>query len=436
MNNRLNNIFSETDCLSSEILIAYAEGRLEADEKYLVEKHLLDCQLCADALEGISSLKDKSKLKPALAEISKKIDDYNKGRKTRVIHFDFRMRMAAAAVLLVFVGVTFLFRYYLVKQDREMVAQRTVKESKLEQKEIDKIANNQNEQPNTSLQPGLKDEKDAEKFKTANDFKDGQDELSGAKENIAFLPKGTIISGEGTGEAQQTVGGYYRSSFDGTFAWSDSEKDTLSDISKDEDITLAFDKSENRLEETDQKNEVTVVSETKATTITTSNANTNNTTGSNNNKTNAPEKSNKKDVYKEKNYETPVVAGNSGVVADELMDQRYANGLQLYQGADYSGCLNQMQSYIIDTPDDLSAYYYCGVSQYFLAQYDSAITSLSKVLKDKKNSFYETAQWYLSLSYIGKNDTSEAEKTLKDIVKAKGSFKTQAEEKLLEIENK
>lgn len=432
MNNRLNNIFSETDCLSSEIFIAYAEGRLEADEKYLVEKHLLDCQLCSDAFEGISSLKDKSKLKPALEEISKKIDGYSKGRKTRVIYFDFRMRMAAAAVLLVFVGVTFLFRYYLVKQDKEMVAQRTVKESKLEQKEKDKILNTKKNQPVNHLESGEKLDKTSGDFKTVDAEKNAQEQLKENNKNITFLPKGTIVAAEETNEAQQTVAGYYRSTFNGNFSWSDSEKDTISDISKDGDVTLALDKSETRLEEADQKNEVTVVSETKANTTVTNTTAT--STGSNNNKTNAPEKSSQKDVYKEKNYETPVVAGNNSVIADELMDQRYTDGLQLYQSADYSGCLTQMQSYIIDTPDDLSAYYYCGVSQYFLAQYDSAITSLSMVLKDKKSSFYETAQWYLSLSYIGKNDTSEAEKTLKDIVKAKGSFKTQAEEKLLEIE--
>jgi hypothetical protein len=432
MSNSLNNIFSETDCLSSEILIAYAEDRIEADEKYLVEKHLLDCTLCSDALEGISSLKDKSKLKPILVEISKKIDGYSKGRKTKVIYFNFRRSMAAAAVLVVLVGVTFIFRFYLLKQDKDMVAERTVKESKLEQKEKDKIANEQNNQPDASFKSGTKDEKVTEETKKSDIVENAEEQMKGADDNITYLPKGTIVSNEGTGEAEQNISGYFRSNYDGNFALSDSEKDSVSVVSKDQDVTLALDKSENRLEEADQKNEVTVVSETKTNAPNAIITNTTTATGSNNNKSTVLEKSDKKDTYKEKNYEAPVVGGNTGV-ADEIMDQRYADGLQLYQGADYSGCLTQMQSYITDAPDDLSAYYYCGVSQYFLAQYDSAITSLSKVLKDKKSSFYETAQWYLALSYIWKSDTSEAEKTLKAIVKAKGSFKTQAEEKLNEI---
>lgn len=426
MNNRLNNIFSETDCLSPEILIAYAENRLEADEKYLVEKHLLDCQLCSDALEGISSMKDKSKLKPVLSEISKKIDSYSKERKTRVIYFDFKRSMAAAAVLIALVGVTFLFRYYLLKQDKDMVAQRTVKESRLEQKEKDKIPANPNSQPDQSPESDLREEKAQEGTSTIDVGKNEQEQM-GANENIPFLPKGTVVSGEKTTDEQQTFAGYYRGLESEITTGDVTEKDSddNSKLTKDKEQTIAMDKSENLKEETEAQNNTTVVAETKSTTVTTSDY-----------KNNAPEKNLKKDNNKQNNYETPVVAGNTGVVSDELNDARYSDGIQLYQNADYTGCVNKMQSYINNAPDDVSAYYYCGVSQYFLAQYDSAITSLSKVLKDKKSSFYETAQWYLSLSYIGKDDTSEAEKTLKDIVKAKGSFKTQAEEKLLEIEKK
>lgn len=433
MSKRLNNIFSATDCLSAEILIAYAENRLEADEKYLVEKHLLDCQFCTDALEGISSLKDKSKLKPALSELSKKIDSYSKERKTRVIYFDFRRSMAAAAVLVFLVGVTFIFRYYLLKQDKEMVAQRTVKESRLEQKEKNKISESPSGQPDQSIQNGLNEEK-ANENKVTADITKNEREQSGASEgeneNIPFLPKGTVLSGEKTEDDQQTFGGYYRSlNFEAATGSTAEKNDADNNLKNQNDVTLAKDKSEvqdQEKEETIAQNNTTVATETKSTTTATSDY-----------KNNTPEKSVKKESNKQKNYEAPVVAGNTGVVvSDELTDKRYTDGVQFYQNTDYSGCVTQMQSYLGDAPDDANANYYCGVSQYFLAQYDSAITLLSEVVKNKKNSFYETAQWYLSLSYIGKDDTKEAEKILKDIVKAKGSFKTQAEEELLELEKK
>ena len=54
-------------------------------------------------------------------------------------------------------------------------------------------------------------------------------------------------------------------------------------------------------------------------------------------------------------------------------------------------------------------------------------------MKNKDGAFYETAQWYLALSYIGNKENKKAEKILNEIVAANGSFKTQAENKLNEI---
>lgn len=425
MSIRLNNIFSETDCLSSEILIAYSENKLAADEKYLVEKHLLDCELCADAVEGISSLKDKSKLKPAIEEISKKIDNYAQAKRTKVIHFDFRMRMAVAAVLVVIVGITFLFRDILLKQNKDMVAQRTVKESKLENKDQEAFVNSEeNINSMTEAPAGMDDGskmKDANSEKTAN--MKGLAESD--KENIPYLPKQN--SGSATDQnIQQTFTGYFNSTtIDATTTWDDSEGYNEILLSKDLDLKVAEDKKEIVAEESQIQSDMAVVTESKTS-----------TTKSSDNKIRNSQKNLKKDSYKQDVSEAPVLAGSGVAVADELTDNRFEDGVALYQNSDYSACVNQMELYLEDVPNDNNANYYCGASKYFLGQYDSAITYLSKVLNDKNNNFYETAQWYLSLSYIGLNNSTEASKTLKDIVKSKGSFKSQAEEKLLEIENK
>jgi TolA-binding protein len=437
MNNRLNNIFSETDCLSAEILIAYAGDRLKADEKYLVEKHLLDCALCADALEGISSLKDKSKLKPALDDISKRIDSYSQGRKPKIIYFNFKMRMAVAAVLIAMVGITFLFRDILIKQDKEMVAQRTVKESKIDKSDV----------------------KTGEKTKEKS-----LEEINGAETYKTDMPKQVFesdkglaeIDGEGTvlekvpytagkneqqeiviADEQKTFASFYRSGEDANtntlpVATTSTTATGGTVVTKD----VEMDQDESKME--DLAGDKTVVNEESETLSETDFLSQTETTTSSDNKNNAPEKNTKKDELKKEKSVTMAVAvsGNSqGYNTNQVFDQRYTDGVQLYQSADYSGCISQLVPYVNDIPD-ISAYYYLGVSQYFLAQYDSAVINLTNVTKDKNNSFYETAQWYLSLSYLGLNDKTEATKTLKDIVKAKGSFKVQAEDKLLEIEEK
>jgi tetratricopeptide (TPR) repeat protein len=114
-------------------------------------------------------------------------------------------------------------------------------------------------------------------------------------------------------------------------------------------------------------------------------------------------------------------------------DQRYDDGVRKYSNADYSGSRDLLESYISENPGDYNALYYCGASYYFLGQYDKAIKYFEKVMKNKDGSFYETAQWYLALSYIAQKENKKAEKILNEILKLNGSFKDQAKERLLEI---
>lgn len=52
-NERLLKIFAGVRCLNKDQLPRYLEGRLTHIEKHLVEQHLVDCDLCFDALQAI-----------------------------------------------------------------------------------------------------------------------------------------------------------------------------------------------------------------------------------------------------------------------------------------------------------------------------------------------------------------------------------------------
>ena len=45
-------IFEESRCLSREVLKEYLEDTLTPEKRQAAEKHLIDCELCSDALEG------------------------------------------------------------------------------------------------------------------------------------------------------------------------------------------------------------------------------------------------------------------------------------------------------------------------------------------------------------------------------------------------
>ena len=53
-------IFSRVRCFNRDQLPRYADGRLTHVEKHLLEQHLVNCELCSDAIQIIQKPKFKS----------------------------------------------------------------------------------------------------------------------------------------------------------------------------------------------------------------------------------------------------------------------------------------------------------------------------------------------------------------------------------------
>ena len=52
MENKWDNILKTRECLSPDELKSYQSGILSHDKKLDIERHLIDCDFCSDALEG------------------------------------------------------------------------------------------------------------------------------------------------------------------------------------------------------------------------------------------------------------------------------------------------------------------------------------------------------------------------------------------------
>jgi hypothetical protein len=49
-------LFNETGCINSDVLLKYRDHQLTEVEKHAVEEHLVDCELCSDALDGLAKV--------------------------------------------------------------------------------------------------------------------------------------------------------------------------------------------------------------------------------------------------------------------------------------------------------------------------------------------------------------------------------------------
>lgn len=108
MNNNLKHtIHSQSDCLSEQQLFDYIDDKLSQKERHVIEKHLLDCELCADALEGLEITKDRTRISQIKGVINERIAATSK-KEAIVVSFNYKMVFSiAAAIALLVVGVFF-----------------------------------------------------------------------------------------------------------------------------------------------------------------------------------------------------------------------------------------------------------------------------------------------------------------------------------------
>ena len=99
-------IFSNTTCISKESMLKYINKQLSKKELYVIEKHMLDCELCSDAYAGMSFAQNSS----MLFALDNSIDKRAGIRKAKTPFF--RNFMVAASVLVLFLGAYFTVDYF------------------------------------------------------------------------------------------------------------------------------------------------------------------------------------------------------------------------------------------------------------------------------------------------------------------------------------
>lgn len=111
-------IFSPTDCLSEKMMFDYIDNKLTPKERHLMEKHLLDCEFCSDAMEGLELLKNRNRIKIVNQQIDEKVLP-STSNETKVVRFNYRLITSIAAGLLLLVGGVFFFNNFVNKSMKE-----------------------------------------------------------------------------------------------------------------------------------------------------------------------------------------------------------------------------------------------------------------------------------------------------------------------------
>ncbi len=124
MNDSLKHIiFTETDCISEQTMFDYIDKKLSAKENHSVEKHLLHCELCSDAMEGLELVKNRSLISAVNQNIRERIAAPVIKKETKTILFYYKLAASIAAAIVLLLGGVFFFDQINKKNDMVSVAE-------------------------------------------------------------------------------------------------------------------------------------------------------------------------------------------------------------------------------------------------------------------------------------------------------------------------
>lgn len=114
-------LFTASRCLTNDAMLAFMAHRLSKNDQDAVLTHLEHCELCKDAMEGLSNIQPQNihatvtSLQKTLRQKAQEHHKAHKQKESRQLKRNFPWMSVAASIML-FLGVFYYFKFYLIKQ--------------------------------------------------------------------------------------------------------------------------------------------------------------------------------------------------------------------------------------------------------------------------------------------------------------------------------
>ncbi len=395
------NIFHSSNCLSQDELIRYHQNKMSDAEKHLIEQHLTDCELCSEALEGVALLADVTPIQIIRAQVTNK---YGADKKEIRIFSNPKLWYAAASVIVIFVFGSLYFN--AVKNDKQVTESAAYKMP--EQNSDMALKKNLPQQPNvqhaavadTVVQlVSSTSRKVAEKnYEAAKKYEEKRSDAGISSDNFLHsnqMPHGAVIYKD---ENQKAESDNKEIELDaiiasGTNAEPPAEsKPVLANF-------ISNHKFYNYQPVVERKKEIELDSKNKR----------------------APEK-------------VTAVAATAEASSDKnTIELGYmtilTDALALYDSKQYKQAINKFDELLKINPDDVNAFYYSALCYKEQNKLNKALDCLNK-LNGTNTFFQQDAQWQRALIFIEQNQIEKANELLQKIISTKGTYTSQAKDKL------
>ncbi|MBK9401959.1 MAG: hypothetical protein IPN36_14260 [Bacteroidetes bacterium] len=386
MNNQDSDINKYGSCLTREEMVQYLNGNLSDSEQHRIEIHLLDCELCEDAMTGLEGMADKSQITAIDDQLHTEIDVLLHGEKEEKVKVLFPWRMAAAFALLL-VSTAVLFLILPKKDEMELFTQ----EFKPYPAPIDSVVL---QTPGTVLsekeislnQEPLPSNKLTKKvpIKDAQQSTTEEDDRTTPAEDIADNSLSVVA-------AQEEKMALSDREDDKTKSESLNKADSIASVRQPASAANEFSNvpDQNAGATAVMKEQVEITSAKKSRTHT------------------APASSAPQRAEDESGYRAGIVA---------YQQQNYQEAIK------YLGQSNHPE-----------AIFYLGLSYLSIDNPHSAITHLEKYLQSGDKKYEEAAWWYCGLSFMKTKNQRASKKALEKVILFHGEFEQQATDLLRKL---
>ncbi len=411
-----NRIFGPSGCISKEGMFLYLNDELNTKERNLLERHLADCLLCSEALEGYEKPGGKEKflneypkvdqeLKSAFSIHTESKNNKNGRKRTLITTISI-----AASLLIIITG------YYLIniqtKTSRQDLSYQSLPAA---------------DETKTENQAALPEEKNTDAGTPA-----GMDKEEGKTKDIISQNERTktFESSGGNGYVQKKA------------EISSSKQTTVHDISE------YFDLDKNNDDEAEKEIYNGIVDQTIAIggeqggpgisdsikmTGTKTVAIAENEQFALEETVSAKTKSGKDISRSKKENKNDFRSSEKAPESGAMTNGKNLRGISFYNDAKYKDAIAEFENVVKSDKNNFEAYYYLAMSYYNDGQKDAAMIDLDKVLSIKDNSFYDLALWQKAVIMTEKGQTGAARDLFNEIVKRGGALKNNAIQKVNEL---
>ncbi len=419
-------IFLETGCIKRDLLLNYRDDKLSADQKHEVEEHLIDCPLCADALEGLALVSGTA----ALDDIHSKVGAIT---EKPAGSGSFSYWAIAASVTAVMLLSVFTYMQYKDANEPELaVAEKSKPEEVAAEPSLPAIASDQ-AVPDTKV--AVNNQLQATK----------QNSEQAAVVSKVQSPEITVAESDDSKDFQSVVGNTVEEKMEDVSIPATKKESTkseiyLQDASVTDDHTAPVVVNLGSTYELDKTvSNVSHGSYMPAQVI----------TYIDNVKVidyhlNFFKQSSKSEPVKstpskfENRSKKSVAEAEEAKSGDEVNRKTsYLNLLTdpivLFNKGRYESSLEQFSQILKINPGDQNASFYSGLCHFHLKDYSKALKLLKPIAANSLSPFYEEAEFYKARTLIASGKIDEGKQLLEQIVNKKGFYANQAAEELTKI---